>query len=69
MSDAVDKSYAIKALDAGSILDHTIYLYRDQFKLVAAIMGLFLFPMLVVMDAILLAGLPTALVAILVQSF
>jgi hypothetical protein len=55
MSDAADKSYAITSLDAGSILDHAIYLYRDRFKLVAALMGLFLFPMLVVMDAILLS--------------
>ena len=54
MTEAVDRSYTVGPLDAGAVLDHAIYLYRDHFKVVAAIMGLFLFPMLVVMDGTLL---------------
>lgn len=54
MIESVDRSYTVGALDAGAILDHAVYLYRDHFRLVAEIMGLFLFPMLIAMDWILL---------------
>lgn len=54
MAETLDSSYRVGPLDAGGVLDHAIYLYRDHFKQVAAIMGLFLLPTLVVMDGALL---------------
>jgi hypothetical protein len=54
MNDLSDSSYAIRPLDAGAILDHAIYLYRDHFKLVVAVLGILLLPALIVMDFFLL---------------